>query len=524
MNDGRKRIEEGCLRLLNFCMTLYWVGMFGIYPLFYNDRYFDMGEAKYQFVKYFSMVVMGIALLLVIVWLVMKERRKYGRRDFSLTDIFVSAYAVVTILSYLATPYKDVAFWGYSGWYMGLASQILFILIYYLISRFLSWNQFLLLPMLVSSALVFLFAVLQRFGIDILGMYEGVSESQIILFLSTLGQATWFSSYLCLMFPVGLFLYWHVEKAAYRAVMAVYVCLGYLTIVTQNSDSAFFALGAILLVLFSCSFRENQKMQRFLELLVLGAGSFLVIGFLQKILPDRAVPLEPLSLFFSQSRATAAFFAAAVMALIVFCLWNQKNIRVERLKWLRTVVFWMVGTGAILTLVLIWMTTTGRLPESLRGLEQVNYLNFNSDWGNGRGFSWQISWRIYWEYPWLQKLIGCGPDSFAAWAYEYYRPELVARWGDNVLTNAHNEWLTSLLFFGLTGLLAYAGIFISQFAESVKKVAQKPEMIAVAMCIAAYCAHNLFCYQQIICTPIMFMILGVGQSFLKREREGNDAL
>ena len=41
------------------------------------------------------------------------------------------------------------------------------------------------------------------------------------------------------------------------------------------------------------------------------------------------------------------------------------------------------------------------------------------------------------------------------------------------------------------------------------------ELIAPVMCISAYFAHNFFCYQQIICTPIIFIIIGAGVSILR---------
>ena len=59
--------------------------------------------------------------------------------------------------------------------------------------------------------------------------------------------------------------------------------------------------------------------------------------------------------------------------------------------------------------------------------------------------------------------------------------------------------------------MAYTGIFISGLIRFLKKRAETPETIAPAMCIGAYMAHNFFCYQQIICTPVIFIIIGAGE-------------
>nr|MCR5525994.1 hypothetical protein [Lachnospiraceae bacterium] len=54
-----------------------------------------------------------------------------------------------------------------------------------------------------------------------------------------------------------------------------------------------------------------------------------------------------------------------------------------------------------------------------------------------------------------------------------------------------------------------------------KRSKTTPEVIAPIMCIVAYMAHNFFCYQQIICTPVIFIIIGAGECL---SREGLKAI
>ena len=123
------------------------------------------------------------------------------------------------------------------------------------------------------------------------------------------------------------------------------------------------------------------------------------------------------------------------------------------------------------------------------------------------------------EYSPIRKLFGCGPDCFAAYSYELHSAELTAKWGDSILTNAHNEWFTSLLFFGIAGVTAYIGIFISQVVSCVKYATKEPFLIAVTMSVLAYMGHNFFCYQQVVCTPIIFIIMAMGENRIKKIRE-----
>ena len=77
---------------------------------------------------------------------------------------------------------------------------------------------------------------------------------------------------------------------------------------------------------------------------------------------------------------------------------------------------------------------------------------------------------------------------------------------------AHNEWLNTLLNLGILGLIAYLGTFISSFKDCMKGARKSPYLYGVAIAIVAYILHNFFCYQQIICTPTIFILMGMAQS------------
>lgn len=514
-------------KIMYVIIMLYLVILFGIFPLYYQDKYFNMGEAKYQFIKGSAILFFGVLLFLQIVKSSIQLKNKIQQKQkinilttISCTDWFAIAYVVMVGISFCVTPYKQEAVWGYPGWYMGVMSQLLFVLIYFFVSRYAKWEKFLLVPVLVSSAIVYIFAILHRFQIDPLGMYEGVSKKNFILFLTTIGQATWYSSYLCIVLPIGLFAFWHTKEILAHLLLSVYIMLGFATLVTQNSDSAYIALGLMLLVLFCFSFENNEKMKRFLEILLLGLLSFKIIGWLQLTYPDKAMPLEPLSTFASQSYVT--LFALMIVGLLYAALSKMdidKTFEISDYAKVPGVVVGIVILGVIATVFLVYFTTTDRLPGFLSFLKEINYFNFNEDWGSGRGFTWSICTQIYQEFPWKNKLFGCGPDCFAAYSYEYYGELLKSKWGSSILTNAHNEWFTSLLFFGLGGFVSYLGIFISQIRTAVKIRKKVPLAIAVMMCVAAYMGHNFFCYQQIVCTPLIFAIMGMGEAIQRQEKK-----
>ena len=161
---------------------------------------------------------------------------------------------------------------------------------------------------------------------------------------------------------------------------------------------------------------------------------------------------------------------------------------------------------------LIVQTTRGELPSSMAKLYESQYLNFNNKWGNQRGFTWSYSAKMFAEYPIKEKLIGIGPDAYASYTYLHYADEVSVVWGSSVLTNAHNEWFNIMINEGILGLIAYGGIFLSAAVSFIKNRSKEIMLMAVAICILSYAFHNMYCYQQVMCTPVIFILIGIGAS------------
>ena len=112
--------------------------------------------------------------------------------------------------------------------------------------------------MYFGSLAACLLAILNRFSVDPFGFYVGVDERYHLLFLSTLGQATWYSSYLCTILPVAMAMFIYEKRTRYRSFYVVYILVGAVSLVTQNSDSAYVALAAAILTLFAFALDRNN--------------------------------------------------------------------------------------------------------------------------------------------------------------------------------------------------------------------------------------------------------------------------
>ena len=136
---------------------------------------------------------------------------------------------------------------------------------------------------------------------------------------------------------------------------------------------------------------------------------------------NRRFPVEPLSLFLSQNLFLWAVFAAVLLLYLALYLQNRRGrMRITEAKRVRNVCMGLLIAAIPLVLLLICLRTTGHLPAGLRFLDSIGYLNFDDQWGNGRGFTWKYAASMYGEYSLKNKLFGCGPDCFSAYSYEFH--------------------------------------------------------------------------------------------------------
>lgn len=523
--------ETGYLALvyLKKVVAIYIFMMLAVYPLYYQDKYFNMGEAKWIFFKNVSLFFSALALVGVVAYMSMLIFKgeivtffKNAKKNMVVTDWFVLAYLIVCVISALATPYKEIVLIGYDGWYMGLLSQVGFVMIYFFVSRLWRWDGPAVMLYLGIAAVVFLFGIVMRFHVDPMEMYLGLEENYIKNFLSTLGQATWYSSYMCILFPLGMYAFWLYDVKWKRIVFGIFTSISFMTLVTQNSDSAYLALVGILIMLFWISMESNKGFIRMLEVLLIAVGSFKFMGICQIIFADVVVELDSISFFISKSIFTwilllvlMVIYIAARRMLKVDVL-NAGDFDISKYKFVRWIVLGISAVLVLAAVIYIILNTTGMLPENLSS--DNNYLLFDIHWGNNRGVSWKAAVYTIIHSDIVRKLIGAGPDCFAMYVYTFEESAAAIRsiFGKSViLTCCHNEWLNSFINVGIIGGISYIGIFVCSIKRCMSNLKLYPETYAVAISVMAYIFHNFFCYQQIICTPIIFILMGGAEALVR---------
>lgn len=508
--------------------STYLLLILAVLPLYMRDGLNAIGDAKYLFYRNVSLLFLTLWIIGMIVSLGLQRRILRGNsgntapqafrgagRHKSYTDIFAVCFAIVSLFSYLFSDYKDTAFWGYSGWYMGLIVQILLVWGYFFISRCYEQDRFVWRIVWLSAFAVCLLGILNRTGNDPINVYKEMSwwDWNRRNLLSTIGNINWYCSYLAVLLPLLLYSFWS-GKGKYRLLAGVGAYVGLGAIMLQGSASGYLALFAMLMVLFLGSLKDVGKFLRFLEAVMLIPLFWFLMSVFQVdlILPydmdikgHMYTPLWGLAL--------AAVLAVYLVIKMIYKRNGKDFLRSGRMFW---TVFWLIaGAGILAAFILACCQLSDRFWELL-GCPGI--LKFNDEWGNMRGGLWKMAWKGFGESSLVKKLYGVGPDCFACYFYEHYSMDIqmTGQWQEAVFANAHNEWLNMLINEGILGCVAYTGLFVSAFCRCLARYNRNQKLMAGMMSIAAYCVNNFFSFGQVVSTPLIFMVIAVCENECRR--------
>lgn len=518
--DSKKKYSTGAGLeivggLIEYLLAVVAIVLCIVVAFYAQDGYHQIGYAKY--IAYRNIMMTGSIILLavlvpyMILWLT--ERRKLR---VSVTDVCVLVYLILSGISVIAGGFYEDAVWGYIGWYMGLISQLSFVLLYLLLSRFGRYYRMILTVLCTVACVVYMIGILHRLLIDPLGFYDGLTDFQKTQFLSTLGQATWYGSFLAVTLPIGMGLFLYTDRKVWRILSGVFIMLGFCTLVTQNSDSAYFALAGALVVFFMISAVDREKMCRFTGMLTLLFMAGKIMYYLMQIRPNPEFKADYVTELMWTSGATWIMLVVCLSVTIVLYVSGTRDDSCKYPTALMRRLCLIVPAAVIAAIVgvilVIILQARGMLPKAIAdGLADVSYMNWHNEWGNGRGRIWSFSVKMYAEADIGHKLFGVGPDCFHSYVAAHYSEEQTLFWGKKQLTNAHNEWLSSLINVGILGTVSYIGIYVTAIRRFYHEHERNILLAGIAAACVSYMCYNFFCYQQVLCTPFIFLLMGIGE-------------
>ena len=530
--DLWRDIKEVLESVLNVLVSIYMLLIMVVMPFYFTNGYSRIGTNKYEFFHGVStgmgsiiLPVMGVYLVVELVIYFRGKKDEGAKRSLlqrlSVTDWFALGYALVVTLSYFCSDYRKTtaygnAWKGANGWYMGLVSQLTFVAIYFMISRFWKRHKWMLALWLPVTFVVFGLGYLNRFGIRPIEM-ANASPS----FISTIGNINWYCGYIVTLFFGILYYFWWKtgRKGWSRLGRMLWISLGFATLLTQGSQSGILVLFVALGVLYLLSMRDAEKLQSFFAcLLCMGlacTGTYLA----RKILEGQFnYPDAFTNLFTYSPIAVVILVAAAVLYMGIFYLRKKEKVPIRAFQ-----VVGCVGGILIVVAVLAFLglgIANTISPGSIVSLSENSLFTFDLKWGSSRGATWAAAVMCFQDQSLKGKLLGVGPDCMAMYIHSGVNEKLLAMvqeyFGNLALTNAHCEWLTVLVNTGLLGMICFAGMMVSAIVRFLKAGEKSAIIGACGFGVLAYTINSMLSFQQAMGAVTVFLVLGMGEAYLRK--------
>lgn len=519
----------------------YYLILFAVFPLYVHDRYFDIMDAKYRF--YWILGLAFILLSLPAIWLdgkkdqngelpgnekkkiekkqkAEKKQRTTGKRRRPLYVWMLLLFWAVSVISTLTSDYVYESFWGNEGRYTGLFLMT----IYIFTTLIIAWKGTVLKPLLdlflVVSFAVCLFGITDFFRMDIFGWHIGGDRKAVDIFYSTLGNVNTYTAYLGLVLGVSSGLY-AAERRPVRAVLYyVLITVAFVSLITGQSDNAYLSIGVVLAFLPLYLLRTRLGTAKYVSLLASFALSAVFVVWMSAAYEGICIRLK--GMYTILEKVTFLPVLAAVLFFISLALfWWAHRTGPEEPPARKAVEIWtgiLIAGAACMIAVLIDANLLGNAD---RYGPFASYLHFTNTWGTDRGYGWRLGWEEYRKLPFIHQLFGHGPDTYGILVYNH-RKESMEVYG-YIFDTAHNEYLQYLTTLGPFGLLSYVLMQADAFRSMIRKIKEKPWILAPLLACLCYAAQSVVNISIPIATPIMWGLLAFGMAAARDAREAEDS-
>lgn len=533
---------QSCASITSNVISFFLLILVFVFPLFLHNSYFDILETKYSFFYISVLAMTGILLVsgIIMARIDLKEYQgvhikkmfaalapKNWRSTFSIADIAIIIFWAVSVISTLQSEYLYEAFWGNEGRYSGLFLMTLYVLLYFLVSRFWKFKGWILEAFLCASLPVSFLGITDYFQMDIMHFRVNVNPYQLTIFTSTLGNINTYTAYIALVIGLTTAMYATTRNKA--KIIWYYFCMvvSFFAIITGNSDNAYLALGALFAFLPLFIFRSKEGILRYFIIIATFATTIQCIDWLNQAYAGVVIGVD--SLFKVLVNLPGLSFIIAALWILAGLIWLllYKNEHLKDKEALISKYLIRTWTGLLIAAFLLLcflLIDANMLGHGDRYGSLSSYLVFNDQWGTKRGYVWRKTLEIYGKFPFIHKLFGYGPDTFGILTTQNYMEEMVNTTGF-IFDTVHNEYLQFLITIGPIALAAYLVFLISSGIDTAKylkkSVALHPQSSLNTYSIGCMFAIICYCFQAFvnlnlpITAPLMWILASVGVSAIR---------
>lgn len=466
--------------------------MFGL-PLIVTDRYFNITETKSVY-----FYVWSVALVIAAGFFSSNKKADATVKDKSLlemaalscTDKAMIVFCLSVFLAALFSSYSDV--WlGVSSRYQGFITVLLYVAVYFIISRNFTAAQSFLLFSVLAFSVVSILGVLNCFDIDPFGFYEGINQNYKTLFLSTIGNINFYSSYICLLMPLVVSGFCLSEAKISRGVYTVALIIGSLGMMVTASESFVVGFASSLMIMPLFFYGRLHRFKRYLislMIIVLSSQAYMLVYNLTGV--GNLAVSKLLSVFVNPAVAVTIL----VLCLGAYLIAAKAPAGIKIMKKVYPALLVIFVVGIIVCFLLANTVGLNRLDELFK---------ITSEWGTYRGKIWRFCLDSFLDFDIKDKLFGIGPESLGRITAG---AELFER---KSLDQAHNEYLQYLITTGVFGLGAYLGVIATTIYTVIKKLRDSTLAVALLAGLVSYWMQATVNIAQPFTTPIVYIYIAV---------------
>lgn len=501
-------------------MGIFTLVVLCVFPLVVHNYYFDILETKYQF---YSACAIACTVILAGYGLVSGRIEKFfgevkGKEIFkklNFIDWAMITFWLSNVISWLLCfDWRWEAFWGTSGRFNGVFLMTIYMVVYFLITRFFKFRQWYLDAFLATGIFVCIFGVTDYFQMDILGFKVNMMAEQRAIYTSTLGNINTYTVYVGAIMVVSMILF-AMEKNSKRMLWYLgNLILASFALIMGTSDNAYLTLAALFGLSPLYLFRTKTGVRRYMIALSSFVSVIQCIDWINTANADTVLGIDSAFRLISNMSIlpliVIGFWVVTAVIVVLTLKSNKDGGQDEIGKWL---FFVWIGVIAVVIAAVVFIFYDANVGGHADRYSAVSsYVIFNDTWGTERGYVWRRSFELYGEkFSLLQKIFGYGPDTFGLLMRYYYDG---MKMGDMavIYDSAHNEYIHYLLTLGVVGLASYLVFMGSVIVRLVNNAKNRPEVAAVLFVVLAYVIQAVVNINLPIAMPIILNLLAMGLS------------
>ena len=533
----------------NVIVGLWVMAMFTIFPLIYNDFYFDILQTKYYTVLTLS-IIMILALIVICGFaggfknffdkLKSKGFAVWFKEEFSIWDICIMIFWLMSALSTaFAGRFIMEAITGDKGRYSGLLLISIYMILYFTVSRMFSFGKVYFTVFLAVSIPVCLFGYTDYFNMDILGFKEKISPEQWPIFTSTIGNINTYTAVLAFYIAIAgtLFITTPFKSDNGRGesigkIVFYYVIMfmNFIALAMGTSDNGYLTLAAFFGLVPFVAFRTMEGVRRFILTIFTYLLGIKIIQLINISYAGKVLGISGLYDFISDFKYLDLIIVAlAIVVIIMYVLeYRKKEKRRDNEALLRSLRYIWLAILVIIFAAIVFMgmkinSDVTAAKEKYGAL--ADYFVFNDSWGTFRGYIWRAAVEEYMKFPLLHKIFGSGPDTFGLYIGLLRNEEMTSVTGQ-FFDATHNEYIQFLFTLGPIATIAYILALILPSVEALRTRlfylrdnTMLPYLYACAIAVICYATQAVVNLNLPVVTPFLWIFLSIMVAILRDKGE-----